>query len=292
MAHFKLRPLAMDLSRTNFAKLLPKLPLSKESKGLFLQEYYNAIDRDAALLKTAKDINAFFAHQMSKSTSEAAYSKRGLEVYDQLVWQFNSPFLWRIEQQDIEGLYSECVGEKHCEVAVGTGLFLTQPTKTKRISLVDLNPNTLQITKRRLTALYPEHVPIISHVADILQTDLKSATGTSSFDSIAANFLIHCLHGGKNTAQQAFSNIASALSPTGVFFGSTILGNEMIKDGETVAGKAGLETLIHYNKLGIFGNLDDSMESITEALNETFDQVEVWRIGYCALWKATVPKNR
>jgi ubiquinone/menaquinone biosynthesis C-methylase UbiE len=238
---------------------------------------------------------------MTSHSSEAAYTKSALELYDSLVWDFNSPFHWRIYPEEVQGIYQDCFVEqhfsnrptRHCEVAVGTGHFLcgiqaeSKPCSLQQVTLLDLNPNTLIASEARLQG---EHfyndITIEKRVCNILEDVPANLCG--SFDTVAANFLIHCLHGGNDVTRTAFLNMARMLEPSGVFFGTTILGRDLNDDAER-AGPAAIETNKVYNELGIFGNEQDSYGDISRVLHEIFGDVEIWRIGYCAAWKARKP---
>ena len=76
----------------------------------------------------------------------------------------------------------------------------------------------------------------------------------------------------------------------GVFFGSTILGRDLLDD----AGQAGphaVATIHHYNEIGIFGNSGDSFEDMVAVLENLFNDVSVFKVGYCAVWLAKNPKR-
>ena len=75
----------------------------------------------------------------------------------------------------------------------------------------------------------------------------------------------------------------------GTFFGSTILGKDLVKD-QNIAGPAAVNCLEEYMQLGIFGNKADSMGDLETVLGDLFDEVEVWQSGYCGVWKAQGPK--
>jgi hypothetical protein len=272
----------LELSSTAFAKLASDLPLARDAKQAMSQDYATTADRDRALLIVARSINDFFAKQTTTLTSEDAYTVNALELYDQLVWQFNAPFLWRINVEEVQELYNECTAQNHCEVAVGTGIFLTGIPHLEHVTLLDLNPNTLQVCEQRLKR---DNLVIDKVVCDIL----KDVPDDRAFHSVAANFLIHCLHGGDDTTRVACRNIAKLMTPEGVFFGSTILGKDLEADAES-AGPAALETNGHYNKVDIFGNQQDCFIGISKVLQEVFEDVEVWQVGYCAMWKVRTPR--
>jgi hypothetical protein len=128
-----------------------------------------------------------------------------------------------------------------------------------------------------------------SYILDITNPNaVEEAKIDRCFDSVAANFLTHCLHGTglKDPVKyNAFKNCAALLKDDGVFFGSTILGHELLKDSD-VAGPAAIYCLEEYNRFGIFGNKYDSLDDLTDILNELFEEVQVWQSGYCSVWKA------
>lgn len=82
--------------------------------------------------------------------------------------------------------------------------------------------------------------------------------------------------------------VASVLKPhlepeNGVFYGSTILGDEA---NHNVIGRRLMD---RYNAKGIFGNRGDKESDLREALEEHFGEVEVVRKGRVALWTARKP---
>jgi hypothetical protein len=348
-------PLA--LSKTAFGKLAPSMGplLTKEAVDAMSKDYTSVKDRDDALLTVSRCINGVLYQQVvaghatkaqgtgstdpgpkpanttTATTSDGAYTLSTLEVYDAFVWEFNSPFLWRITKEDIVDLYRTNMRRNHCEVAVGTGLFLQEMSKIhargglqqqqqqqqQRVMLLDSNPNTLRVCQERLAnASLSSTWTIDTEVYDVLKDYNDDGCGGSQqkdkYDSVAANFLLHCLHGGEATIRTAVSNIGRNLvHPTdGVFFGSTILGKELQppksqqeQSAVTISGsgqreppappcQAAIETNALYNEWGIFGNADDSYESIGRVLNECFDHVNLWKVGYCAVWTAQKPREQ
>ncbi len=221
-------------------------------------------------------------------------------VDDVLVWGLNSPFFWRITLEDIRSLYKSNISQNHCEIGVGTGLLLSKDVSNvcKAITLIDLNDNSLNSCEERIqsTYSYEGETPNISKlVADIMvppdeESVLTPKRGT--FQSVGANFLLHCLHGSSlRDKEVAIRNCASLLDPkAGVFFGSTILGKEMVLD-ERNAGETAMQVLTSFNESGVFGNTGDSMEDLEHILKEIFDEVTIWQVGYCGVWTARNPKK-
>jgi hypothetical protein len=111
------------------------------------------------------------------------------------------------------------------------------------------------------------------------------------FQLVGANFLFHCLHGSNLYDKvDAFRNCTSLLDPKdGVFFGSTILGKELL-DNKNIAGETAICVLRVFNDVGVFGNFGDSLEDLDGLLRDIFYDVDVQRVGYCGVWTARYPK--
>src|SRR4051812_42286340 len=91
--------------------------------------------------------------------SQAPYNKPMLALYDFIVHWFSSNFLWKCPAHHILELYDQHVSDNHLDVGVGTGYFLdrcTFPSAHPRLGLMDLNPNCLEVTARKLIRYNPE----------------------------------------------------------------------------------------------------------------------------------------
>eukprot|EP00090_Calanus_glacialis_P018080 TRINITY_DN28031_c0_g1_i1.p1 TRINITY_DN28031_c0_g1~~TRINITY_DN28031_c0_g1_i1.p1 ORF type:complete len:314 (-),score=33.04 TRINITY_DN28031_c0_g1_i1:120-947(-) len=264
------------------------------------------VTKDNAIVEFGKLIianrmNAQLKRQKMAGTSEAIYNPKVLAMYDAAVWRFNSPALWRISKNEIHDLYRDCVGADHCEIAVGTGLFLkdyvmeNESPQQLSFSLFDLNKNTIDIAEKRINEAVANNgrsVHFKNTILDITKPESISEDMKHSYDSVAANYLLHCLHGNGLLDKDKFAAIqscASLVKEDGCFFGSTLLGKDMLDDADN-AGPAAIKTIKFYNKIGIFGNMNDCMADLESVLNELFGDVELWRTGYCAVWKAKAPK--
>ena len=267
------------------------------------------VKKDNFLVDFTKNIFAVFLNnkvlkKLSTETSASVYSERNLSIYDNLVWKFNSPALWRIRKRDITNLYESSTGQNHCEIAVGTGLFLRDFIRDQekssmhlsQLTLMDLNENTINVASKRISleALkVGKEIQFSSELVDITQPESIPDYLKGLYDSVAANFLFHCLHGEGLTCPNkynAFNNIASLVNPDhGIFFGSTVLGKELLDDAET-AGRGAVNIIKNFNEVGIFGNEGDTMQDLEKILRELFHEVDVYRLGYCGVWKASKPK--
>jgi len=277
----------------------------EESQSNMSDKLYNDLTREMTSFMLQSTNSQNDARDDDRMTSEQVYNPGLLDTCDALVWGFNSPFLWRITQEDVKSLYKSNISKHHCEIAVGTGLFLSKDVSNvcKTITLIDLNENSLQSCEKRIQSTYlncgkgvdNDNTPVISKlVADIMvppEEDSSLSPLKGKFQSVGANFLFHCLHGSNFPDKAiAFRNCASLLDPQdGVFFGSTILGKEMLHD-KMNAGKTVMQVLHNFNESGVFGNLGDLMEDLECLLEEIFADVEVWRVGYCGMWAARNPK--
>ena len=125
------------------------------------------------------------------------YTPFTLRVYDLFVLGFSNRFVWRCPSSEMLGRYDSHVGARHLDVGVGTGWFLdhcTWPVESPKITLLDLNENSLSAASDRIRRYAPAAVQ-----ANVLDpVDL----GDALFDSIGANFLFHCLPGGLDGRQR------------------------------------------------------------------------------------------
>lgn len=74
-------------------------------------------------------------------------------------------------------------------------------------------------------------------------------------------------------------------------FGTTVLGHDLNADKKN-ASAAAVETIRFYNEIGVFGNLEDSYTNLSSVLHELFEDVEIWRRGYCGVFKVRRPRLR
>ena len=99
------------------------------------------------------------------------------------------------------------------------------------------------------------------------------------------NGVIHCLPGPLPRKAAAVANVAAVLAPTGVLFGSSILGTA---GRHTRLARSALKT---NNRRGVFNNLEDIEEGLGEILRASFERVELETIGSMAVFAATNPRT-
>ena len=203
----------------------------------------------------------------------AVYSRPLLSVYDLFVLGFSNSFVWQCPSQLILDFYNEHVSGKHLDVGVGTGYFLDRcifPTHNPTIVLADLNPNSLHVTAKRLQRYNPS-----IHVANVLE---PLQIEPADFDSVAINYVLHCLPGTISSKGVVFQNLKPLLKHGGVIFGTTILGKGIKRNFLA-------KTLMQvYNSKRIFANLNDNAGDLESVLKATFRDHSIRVIGCVAFF--------
>lgn len=205
----------------------------------------------------------------------ALYDEKTLRYYDLVVHGLSNHLAWRCPTKRLRKLYDDHVSARHLDVGVGTGYFLDESRKldaSARVSLLDLNPETLRYAARRIERYHP-----ITHVGNVLE---RIQLPEAPFDSIALMYLLHCVPGDMAAKGVAFSNLGACLSERGVLFGATILGRGV---PQTLPARALLKL---YNSRQIFGNTADSREALEVALAARFRYHRVEIEGTVALFVA------
>lgn len=204
----------------------------------------------------------------------AIYSKHVLSIYDFFVLGFSNRFAWRCPSQRILDFYNEHISDKHLDVGVGTGYFLdkcTFPTPSPTIALADMNPNSLGKAAQRLRRYRPS-----LHNINVLKPFWLRPAG---FDSIAINYVLHCLPGNMQSKMVVFQHLKAMLNPkNGVVFGTTILGQGV---QHNLLANA---LMMLYNAKGIFCNHWDNAWDLERGLKALFRDVDVRIVGCVAFF--------
>jgi SAM-dependent methyltransferase len=206
---------------------------------------------------------------------QAVYTKALLRLYDLLVLGISNRLIWRCPTHHLLRLYDRHVTSNHLDVGVGTGFFLDRcrfPAGMPRLALVDLNPNCLEATARRVARYRPEVYR--ANVLEPLALDIKK------FDSIGLNYLLHCLPGTIESKGAVFNHLNALLNPGGVIFGATLLHEGVSRNW------AARRIMALYNRKGIFTNVHDGLDGLRQVLARQFSRVTVDVIGCAALFSA------
>ncbi|MFC1995450.1 class I SAM-dependent methyltransferase [Chloroflexota bacterium] len=203
------------------------------------------------------------------------YSKSFLSVYDWVALGFNLRFLWKCPSGNLLNLYNKYVSGNHLDIGVGTGYFMDRckfPSQNPRITLMDLNKNSLEVARKRLARYDPQ-----VYIGNALE---KLNTNNQTYDSIGMMNLLHCLQGDMSTKGIVFHNADEILNPGGIIFGSTIM-SKGVKHNPFAA-----MNLKICNHKGIMANLEDDIEVLRSNLNGKFSDSSVETIGSIALFWA------
>ena len=218
-------------------------------------------------------------NESTKTVSEeaaagaAVYSNFLLSIYDLEVLMFELQYIFKCPLHKVMDFFNENVSGIHLDVGVGTGYFLDKcnfPVENPTIHLMDLNPNTLRKTSKRINRYEP--VPHQCNVLEPIQADLPL------FDSISAINFLHCLPGTMLDKELAIKNLKPFLREGGVLFGITVLGQ-----GVDVGTLYRIANSI-YNKKSIFSNLNDNIPDLEAILKNNFKEYSVQTVGSAAFF--------
>ncbi|EMY15232.1 methyltransferase domain protein [Leptospira weilii str. Ecochallenge] len=207
---------------------------------------------------------------------QQVYTPSFLRFYDLFVLHIISRWFWRCVPQNMIDLYSRNLSGNHLDIGVGTGYLLQKakfPVEKPIISVMDLNPNTLIESRRRLSKIAGQFNAYRANILEPVHIKEK-------FDSIGLNFLFHCVPGPiRKKASTAFENLLKIRKPNGVIFGSTGLHDL----GQThFLSKIGMKKL---NRRGVFHNTEDTLPDLEAALKENFKEYELYVIGAIAFYR-------
>jgi hypothetical protein len=214
-------------------------------------------------------------HTVSREAASGAavYSNLLLSIYDIEVLMFELQYIFKCPLQKVTNFFNENVSGMHLDVGVGTGYFLYRchfPVKNPVIHLMDLNPNTLIKTQKRI-----KRYETVAHQCNVLE---PIQGNLPMFDSISAINFLHCLPGTMLDKEIAIKNLKLFLNKGGVFFGTTVLGQ-----GVDVGLLYRMANAM-YNKKSIFSNLNDSVSDLEVILKNNFRRYSVETVGSVAFF--------
>lgn len=210
------------------------------------------------------------------SPVRAVRNKPVIPIYDLSVLWFSNTFVWRCPTRTLLACYNRHVTTRHLDVGVGSGYYLDKcrfPTATPSIALLDINATNLQRTARRLARYQPR-----CYQGNALEPWLLD----ERVDSVAINYLLHCLPGPLTAKAVVFEHLKPWLNPGGLVFGATILGRGVAH------GPLAPFFLRTYNTGGIFGNADDDPQTLQCLLQAHFREVTFKIVGSVALFSGRV----
>ena len=208
-----------------------------------------------------------------RGASGGIYNPVTLRLYDAGVLGLTNRLIWQCPTATMVEHYRSHAGRSHLDVGPGTGYFLER-IDSPSLTLLDLNASCLAAASVR-----------VGHgrsVASLQQSFFDPLPREHSFDSIGLNFLLHCIP--SHEKWDRLSQLRGHLRPGGTIFGSTLIPDP---ETATLAARALNST---YNKLGVFGNADDTMDELENALRG-YTEVSTRRVGQVALFSARRPQE-
>lgn len=206
---------------------------------------------------------------------QAVYTRRTLALYDLVVLGLSNRFIWKCPTERLAAHYQRHVSANHLDVGVGSGYFPARcrfPSASPRLALMDLNPAALDYAARRVARYRPER-----YRRNVLESIPFDA---APFDSVAVNYLLHCLPGDIASKAAAFDHLRPLLRPGARLFGATLL-----HDG-VPRGAAARALMALYNRKGIFANRGDDLAGLRHELERRFADVRLEVAGCAVLFSA------
>ncbi|HEY8026407.1 MAG TPA: class I SAM-dependent methyltransferase [Burkholderiaceae bacterium] len=207
--------------------------------------------------------------------SQQFFNRLTLPWYDLVLYGLVSKFAWGASIQRLDAHYRKYATANHLEVGVGTGYLLDRvefPSQAPRLALMDLSVPCLESTSRNVARYTPE-----TYVQNLLEP-IKQPI--APFDSIAVNYVMHCVPGDFAEKHVAFLHLATLLKRDGVLFGTTVLAQGVKKN--FLAGPA----LWLLNAIGLFNNQRDNARDLECVLRRHFLLVEFEVVGVVAFFAA------
>lgn len=206
------------------------------------------------------------------------YTRSSLPLYDAVVMRLLSDWVWGCPAEHFLAHYRRHLTANHAEIGVGSGYCLDRcgfPEPNPRLALIDLQPNCLAYSARRLARYRPK-----SYVHDARD---PMWLGLEPFDSVAICGVLHCLPGSLSEKGKVFD----ALAPLAAA-GTTIFGYTLVSDN---VRERALPHAVHrlLNRLQIIANREDRRDDLYAELARRFDAPAVEQIGCLAFFSAVVP---
>lgn len=203
------------------------------------------------------------------------FSLMSHQLYDMFLYRCISRFIWQCDPAKLLEAYQQSCAANHLEIGVGTGYLLAAhqpPLRFERLVLMDLNRVCLAKSARRLADLAPQ-----TRQQDILQPIIHTG---DLFDSVAMNYVLHCVPGGFKDKGAAITHVSQVLNPGGIFFGASL-----VYSGVAHTRFARLLMWV-LNRIGVFNNDLDCREQLEECLTREFSEVHIEVCGSAVRWRA------
>lgn len=203
-----------------------------------------------------------------------AYTRHALRVYDAIIMGLLARWVWRCPSFLFINFYDALVSTSHAEIGVGTGYCLDKcRADIDRLAIIDLNPNCLEHSSRRLDRYAPT-----THIRNVLE---RVSVSGGPFKTVALGGVLHCLPGSMQDKGQVFDNLRPILAEDAVVFGYTLVSDAGSLGPAAIAARAVL------NKLRLINNYADTSDALRHELDKRFDTHVVTRVGAIAFFIAS-----
>lgn len=206
-----------------------------------------------------------------RGAARGIYNPVTLRMYDAGVLGLTNTAIWRCPTRELVDHYRQHTGARHLDIGPGTGYYL-QRIDPEVITLLDLNPSSLARARSRIG----DHIA----VDELQQSYFDPIDPGQQWDSIALNFLLHCIP--DRAKWDRLARLRENLCPGGTIFGSTVITDPATA---TVLART-LEAV--YQRIGVFGNAGDTTDDLAHAL-AGWDDLHLQRRGQCILFSARRP---
>ena len=204
------------------------------------------------------------------------YTKPGLALYDGLIMGVFARLIWRCDPQHFVDIYQRNVSGNHADIGVGTGYCLDRcrfPSRNPRLALIDVTPNCLEFTARRLARYAPK--TYLHDASELVRID------GGPFDSVGLGGVLHCMPGDDMRDKcRLFDAIEPLLHAETVVFGYSLVADNM---RSTLRSHLAHLTL---NRLRIVNNVNDRIGELRRELRRRFSDYEVETRGPLAFFRA------
>ena len=208
------------------------------------------------------------------------YGAVTLPLYDLAVLKTVVQYAWRCPLSKEQELYNRSVGAKHLDVGVASGYFLHHtkwPVDKPEITLMVLNPNSTKYAADRLSRYT---------ISELAGDALEPFPTDEKFDSVGMFHLLHCIPGNLREKQRVLENAGQVLKPGGVVFGANVT------PVDCQPNRFAKSVLWLSHSLGALNNQKDSHADMEKALEETFEDYKLERVGCMSLWEARRPISK
>jgi hypothetical protein len=205
------------------------------------------------------------------------YTRAGLHLYDAVVMGLLARHVWGCPAEYIVEHYRRHITSNHADIGVGTGYCLDRcgfDTPDPRLVLIDLQPNCLEFTARRLARYRPQRL-----LRDVLQPMPKISR---RFDSVALGGVLHCLPGDLPRKCRVFDTLQSLANPGSKIFGYSLLA---AADTQRVRSRLVLQLL---NRMRVVNNAGDRLDELSRQLSRRFAACSVEQVGSLVFFSGVV----